>query len=116
MTKYVANSGAVITANGDYYICDMNKKRDLVEWKAGVIAYGTWASATVTYKISPDGGTTLIPYKDASGTTVDSTADDNFTASWGGGANNNDAPKFYITVSGATGSTSLRVAVYDNNG
>ena len=116
MTKYVTNSGAVITANGDYYVADVNKKRDFYEWFGTFLAYGTWGGATVTFKISPDGGTTKLALKDASGTDITSTADDNFTVNLAGGAANNDAPKLYASVTNATGTTSLRVVLYDNNG
>lgn len=115
MTKYVANNAAVITADGDYYICDVNKKRDLVQWFGTIIAYGTWGSGTITYKISPDGGTTKIALKDASGNSITSNADDNFTLNLAGGAKNSDAPKLYASLAGST-NASITVALYDNNG
>ncbi len=111
MTKY----SVPITADGDYFLCDMNKKRDLTEYKYAVNAYGTWGSGTVTFKISTDGGTTKVPLKDASGNSITSTADDNFTGSWGNGAKNGDAPKMYATMAGSTGA-SVVIDVYDNNG
>lgn len=111
MTKYTAT----ITADGDYYIADVNKKRDFYEWFGTFIAYGTWGSGTVTYKISPDNGVTKIPLKDASGSNITSNADDNFTTNLAGGAKNNDAPKLYVTMAGST-NPSVIVALYDNNG
>lgn len=111
MTKYTAT----VTSNTDVYICDVNKKRDFYEWFGTFLAYGTWGSGTITYKISPDGGTTKIALKDASGTSITSTADDNFTINLAGGSTNTDAPKLYVTMAGAT-NPSVTVVLYDNNG
>lgn len=112
MTKYVAN----ITANNQtVYLCDIHKKRDFHEWKAGVIVYGTFSGGTVTLYISPDNGSTLVPMMDASGTPITSTANDNYTTSFGGTAKNNDAAKLYVGITGATTPT-ITYAIYDNNG
>lgn len=111
MTKYAVT----VTANQDYYICDINKKRDFYEWFATLLAYGTFGGGTLTYKISPDGGATKITLKDASGTNVTSAAEDNFTMNLTGSANNGDAPELYVTMAGSAGAN-VNVVVYDNNG
>lgn len=111
MTKYVVN----ITSNADFYIADVNKKRDFYEWFGTFISYGAWGGGTITYKISPDGGTTKIALQDASGTSITSTADDNFTVNLANGSRNSDAPKLYASMAGAT-TPNVNVVLYDNNG
>ncbi len=64
-----------VTGDGDYYIADVNKKRDFYEWFGTFLSYGTWGGGTITYKVSPDNGVTLIPLKDASGSSITSNAD-----------------------------------------
>ncbi len=115
MTKYVANDGRLITGDGDYYIATVNKKRDLDNWFGTFLAYGDFAGGSITWKISPDSGTTKLDLRNASGSSVVSTADDKFTSCLAGGANNSDAPLLYASLSGATG-PSLYVVLYDNNG
>jgi hypothetical protein len=115
MTKYTAT----ITADGDYFLCDVNKKRDLVNFFYTGIVYGTggnnFGSGTVTLKISPNGGTTKLALKDASGSDITSTADDNYTGQLAGGNTNSDAPKLYASMSGST-APSVTYVLYDNNG
>lgn len=111
MTKYVGT----LASNTTVYICDINKKRDLTTWNAGVMVYGSFGGGTVGLFISPDGGTTKIAMYDASGVAITSTANDDYTICFGGGATNSDAPKLYATMSGAT-APSVTVAIYDNNG
>lgn len=115
MTKYIANNGTPITANGTYYIADVNKKRDLVQWFGTFFGYGTFGGGTIAWEISPDGGTTKLPLLDASGNAITSTTNDNFTSNLAGGADNFDAPKLYAIVTGAT-SPSINVILFDNNG
>lgn len=111
MSKYSVS----VTADGDTFVADVNKKRDFYEWFGTFIAYGTWGGGTITYKISPDGGTTKIPLKDASGSSITSNADDNFTINLAAGAKNSDAPKLYVTMAGST-NPAVTVVLYDNNG
>lgn len=111
MTKYTAT----ITADGDYYICDINKKRDLTEYRYAVNTYGSFGGGTITLKISTDGGTTKVAMMDASGGPITSTANDNYTGNWGNGANNSDAPKLYASMSGST-NPSVKFDLFDNNG
>jgi hypothetical protein len=82
-------------------------------WEAGIIAYGTFGGGTVTFYISPDNGTTKIPWKDSSGNTFTSTADDNFTVNWGRGSTNSDMPQVYVGIGAAT-TPSVNILCYDN--
>lgn len=111
MTKYTTN----VTIDDDYYLCDINKPRALTEYRYAVNAYGTWGTGTLTFKISTDDGNTLVDLQDATGTPIALTANGNFTGNWGNGSKNNDAPKFYATMSGSTNAT-VTVDVFDNNG
>lgn len=110
MAKYTAT----ITADGDTFICNVNKKRDFEAWRATFIASGTWGSGTITWKISPNGGTTKVPLKDSSGASITSNADDNFDVTLGAGGTNSDCPKIYATMAGST-NPSVSVVVFDNN-
>lgn len=104
-----------ITAQNTYkYLCTIRKKRDLVNWMGAMLAYGTWGGGTVTWYISPDGGTTKIPWKDISGNSYSATADDNFTTNWGRGSTNNDMPQIYVGIGAAT-NPSITIECYDNN-
>lgn len=111
MSKYTAT----ITADGDYFICDINKKRDLTEYRYAANVYGTFGSGTVTLKISTDGGTTKVAMMDASGSPITSTANDNYTGNWANASKNSDAPKLYATMSGST-APSVTYDFFDNNG
>ena len=110
MAKYTTS----ISADGSVYVCHVNKKRDFFTWQATILAYGTWGGGTITWQISPDGGTTKIPLKDISGASITSNADDNFTVNLGGGSTNSDAPQIWATLASATGA-SINIVVYDNN-
>lgn len=112
MTLYAVTLTTAVPAQ---YICDINKKRDFRNWSAGVIIAGTFGAGTVNLFISPDKGTTKIPWFDASGVAITSTANDNYTLNFDGGAKNSDAPQIYVTLTGSTGAT-VTVYLYDNNG
>ena len=115
MAKYSVN----ITADGDYFICNITKNRHINEYRYGVNAYGTggnnFGSGTLTFKISTDGGTTLVDLQDATGTAITLDANGNFTGNWGNGATNSDAPKMYVTMGSST-APSVTVDYFDNNG
>jgi len=112
MSKY----SVTITADGDTFICDVNKKRDLVQWFAFVNVYGSsFGGGTVTLKISTNGGTTKVAMMDASGSPITSTAADNYTINVAGGCKNDDAPKIYASMSGST-NPSVTLDLLDNNG
>lgn len=111
MAKYTTT----LTAQNTYaYLCTIKKKRDLVNWEGYMLAYGTFGGGTVTWYLSPDGGTTKIAWKDISGNSYTSTADDNFATMWGRGSTNNDMPQVYVGIGAAT-SPSITIACYDNN-
>lgn len=111
MTRYAIN----ITTNGATYICDVIKKRDFRTWDAGVIAAGAFGGGTITMGISPDNGVTIVPMMDAAGVPITSTANDDFTLTFGGTAKNNDHAKIYATMAGST-APNVNLYLYDNNG
>lgn len=111
MTRYIQ----VIAADGDTYIADIVKKRDFYQWFGTFYASGTWGGGTITYKVSVDGGTTKIPLKDASGSSITSNADDNFTVNLTAADKLSQTTKLYLTMAGST-SPSVTVTLDDNNG
>lgn len=110
----MARYSATLTSDSTVYLCDVNKKRDFRDWLATIIAWGSWGGGTITWQISPDGGTTKLALKDISGNSQTSAADDNFTIELGAGRNLTDAPKLYATLAGSTAPI-LNIVVYDNN-
>lgn len=111
MAKYTVP----ITANGDYFICNLTKSGRLNEYRYAANVYGTFGGGTVTLKISTDAGVTKVALMDASGSPITSTANDNYTGQWGNGSTNSDAPQLYATMSGAAGA-SVTYDFFDNNG
>lgn len=111
MSKYTAT----VTADGDTYLCTVNKKRSLPIWKATINAYGTWGSGTITFKVSTDGGTTKVPLQDYTGASITLSANGNFNTELGNANTNSGAPKLYATMAGST-NPSVTVDVLDNNG
>lgn len=105
------------TGNGDFFLVKAHKpsgNRDA--YIATVTIQGTFDGATAALKLSVDGGTTLIPMKDLTGTAYSCTSDDSVNISLGTGfsANGSDL-ELYLTVSGG-GSPELTVYVHDNLG
>lgn len=111
MTRYAIT----VTADGDTYIADVVKKRDFYQWFGTFYASGTWGGGTITYKVSVDGGTTKIPLKDASGASITSNADDNFTTNLTTPAKLSQTTKLYASMAGST-NPSVTVTLDDNNG
>ena len=111
MAKYTAT---LTTASASTFVCNVNKKRDFEFWQATFFAWGTFGGGTVNWLISPDGGITQIAMYDASGTPYTSTANDDFTATLGGGGALGDQIQVYATLTGSVGAT-VNLAVFDNN-
>lgn len=107
MSKY----SVTISSNGDYKIGVAKRPNNLDLYMATIMVSGTWGGGTIAWKVSPDGGTTKLTMKDASGTAYASTADDNFTINLGNG--DTESPQFYASLTGAT-SPSLTITVFDN--
>ncbi len=111
MSKYTAT---LTTAAADTFVCNVKKKRDFYCWQATFFATGTFGSGTVNWLVSPDSGATKVPMYDASGVAYTSTANDDFTATLGGGSTNSDCIQIYATLTGSTAAT-VTLAVFDNN-
>lgn len=112
MAKYTATLSAQNTSVKVFNIHKPRNGSDVCTFTAG--AYGTFGTGTVTFNLSPDGGTTLLPLTPISGTTVGQTAAAAFTYKVGNGDNNTDAPAIYASIGAAT-NPSLTIVAYDNN-
>lgn len=97
------------------YVCTVERRKsDANDYFANVFVYGTFGSGTVTLFVSPDGGTTKIPLKDAqSGTAISTAAAAMFSIRLGNGTKLTDAPIIYATLTGST-NPALTVALFDN--
>lgn len=110
MAKYTATLTAQNTRT---FICGAHQNRNLKNWLGTFVVWGTFGGGTVTWEMSPDGGTTFISLMDASGSPTTSSAADNFTTELGNGSTNSDDILLYASVATAT-NPSINIAVYDN--
>lgn len=109
----MAKATQTITTNGDTLIGSLGSASEQPFAIATLFAQGTWGGGTITWKISYDGGTTLINIKDNNGVVMTSSANDTFNISTGMTNKASDVIKIYATLSGAT-SPSLTVGFFDN--
>ena len=106
-------SSTTFTTNTTTLLCQIIRPRGLMDWKLMVSAFGTWGGGTMTFKISPDNGTTKITLDDGnltSPTNVSLTANrilDIFPASR---ATHEVPLLLYATLAGSSGA-SLTVTV-----
>ena len=92
---------------------DVIRRHDASHFIATIMAYGTWGSGTLSFYLSPDGGTTKIPMQDFSGAQQTLTADGSFNPNLGNSSGNNDVLSVWATLTGAT-TPSITVKTYDN--
>lgn len=104
---------STITADGDTLIASVVKPRGANNWMATIYAYGTWGGGTITWKVSTDGGTTKIPMKTISGTSMTSNANDEFGTNRGNPGKNTETTNLYATMAGSS-TPSVTVDVDDN--
>ena len=83
-------------------------------YKASVLLYGTFNGCTIHWLISTDDGTTKTAVKNLSGSSVTSTAADNFGFAWGLPSGNGDGAILYASAAGCSSAPSLTVDVQDN--
>jgi hypothetical protein len=101
------------TADGDYRVAPVrNMRGDTCH--ITMYAQGTWGGGTLTWKISFDGGTTLIPMLDMTSVAVTLTSDGSFDRTLGNGNRGGVDPLIYASISGST-TPSLTIGVLDNN-
>ena len=112
----MAKTTVTFASNTTLLIQQIKKiNRELDNFTATVLAYGTFGGGTLAFYLSPDGGTTLIPLTAAiGGTGFSCTANAMFELVSGHASTNTDLFGLYATMSGAT-SPSVVVASYDNN-
>lgn len=102
-----------LSADGSVQIASCHSRRGVLEYIATILVNGTWGGGTITFSFSKNGGTTKIPVKDLTGTTVTSTADDNVNISTGTSHINTVELTLWATLAGAT-NPSLTLDVFDN--
>lgn len=110
MAKYTATLSA---QNTNVYVCDITKPRTLGEWFANACVTGTFGTGTVTFNISFDSGSTLIPLTQdgtATAATVTAAGSINLKCGYTGVLAN---AKLYASV-GAAATPSLAITVLDN--
>lgn len=111
MAKYTAT----ITGNtAGTRICTVKKQRGLAEWRALLMAYGTFGGGTVAWNVSPDNGTTLVAMTDLIDTVITMTSNKMYNSSLTTGANNSDLISIWVVVTGST-TPSITVTAYDNS-
>lgn len=103
-----------LTTNETVFLGNVHKNRQATQWFANFFAFGTFASGTINWLWSPDGGTTKLAMTDYSGAAITSTADDSFGSNMGNGNTLTNAPKLYAMLTGA-GTASITVGFFDNN-
>lgn len=103
-----------ITADGTYQIATANTTRSLGKmWEATIFATGTFGSGTVTFKMSPDGGTTKIDMTDWANTVRTLTANGYvLTGPLGVGDRNSEYITLYAVMSGST-NPAVAINVFD---
>lgn len=114
MAKYTA---ALSAQNTSVYVCDIHQPRGFDSWFANVMATGTYGGGTVTYNLTFDGGSTLIPFnQDGTATAATQTAAGALNIRCGfanSQAASTQIAKLYASVATAT-SPSLVITVLDN--
>lgn len=97
-------SSTTFTTNTTTLLCQIVRPRGLMDWKLMVSVFGTWGGGTMTFQISPDGGTTKITLDDGS-STVSLTANRVIDIHPGSRAQNDPPLLLYGTLSGSTGAS-----------
>lgn len=110
----MAKISVPIAANSTYLLGNVVRQRDRLTWRATFFSYGAFGGGTLTYKVSPDGGTTLITMKDETSIGMSSTSNDIFNVDLCTGSKNTDRAQLYVVLSGAT-NANLIVQYDDNN-
>ena len=105
-----------ISAYGSTLLCRAIKTAGKDRYLATIACYGgggnDFGSGTVTIKVSPDGGTTLITAQKADGTDVTFTADGVQNVELGFG-NSQEGMDIYAVMAGSTSPT-VNVTIFDN--
>lgn len=100
-------------APGPIKIANPNGLRK-TSWLATIFTNGTFGAGTVNYFLSPDGGTTQVPLKNAAGTAYTATAADYISTGSLGGSNNNSGDfSIFASLTSSTAAT-VTITVYDN--
>ena len=113
----MAKNVILLTAQNTPMLVQQVKKinRELNNFIATILAYGTFGGSTLNFYLSPDGGTTLIPITPApGGTAATLTANGMLQLNIGHPSTNSDLFGIYAQLTGGSGAT-VTVASYDNN-
>jgi len=96
------------------FLCSVHKSREFYCWFATLMASGTWGGSTLSFYVSPDAGTTLIPIKDITDVAVSFTSNASLNIQMGVSRDNTDRPQIWCELASGSGA-SITVRVYDNN-
>lgn len=114
----MATTLTTLTANtAGTVIGYMQRNQSATEYVATLAAYGTFGGGTLSYAISPNGGTTLITLKTSAGSAYSTTSND--LIEYRGGTPTPYAPQsqgqeaLYAVLTGAT-SPNINIKVMDN--
>lgn len=108
ITMTISNTSGALIGN-------VVRNRNHRTWFGMLAAWGTFGGGAVTFFISPDNGTTLIPIVDAAYSAVSYSANSMAnTLDLATGSHNNDHLQIYAKLTGAT-NPNLIVGFYDNN-
>ena len=112
----MARHTATLSAqNTQVLVCKVHKPRKLDTYFVSILASGTFGSGTVTLNASVDGGSTLIPLKDALGNAATLTAAGNVNLSLGTPNAVDDVLGIYASIATAT-NPSISINAFDNIG
>lgn len=103
----------LITTTDATKIAVARKPRDAYKYFATIAASGDFGGGTFKLQLSPDGGTTKIDLKDATGTVWSATDDDVIDVELGNGGGNDDQIIIYGVNTGGTG-INMAISVFDN--
>lgn len=107
-------TASLVADSAGTFVTTIHRRPDALYYMATITAYGTWGGGSLAWNLSPDGGTTLIPIKDLTGTAMVSTANDMFNVEFGAPHRNTETLKVYAVLTGSS-SPSITIDLYDNN-
>lgn len=103
------------TTNSTQLISYLRKAREHTQYLSLILAYGTFGGGTLSFYLSPDNGTTLIPLTQSPGATgISLTSNGMAVITLGTPGTNLDQLQLWATLTGGTASN-ITVKNYDNN-
>lgn len=107
-------TATLVAENTSVKVCDIVKPRQLDTWFANACATGDFGTGTVTWGISFNGGTTILPLnQDGTATAASQTAAGCVNLRSGHQATNTNIASLYASIATAT-NPSITLTVFDN--